>query len=149
VEEIRILAVFKDSQQFYDTVGELMNRAKLDPEIGKKIAKAGVIIQFRYTEPDAITTVDAKNKPTQAGAFVDVFNGQSELKPDIVMTMKADTAHAFWHGKVNLLSALTKKDILLQGSQLKVLQLLPAVTPLYKVYPALLREKGYGYLVMK
>jgi hypothetical protein len=143
------MAVFKDSQQFYDTVGELMNRAKVDPEIGRKIAKAGTIIQFRYTDPDAVTTVDAKNKPTQAGAFVDVFNGPSDLKPDIIMTMKADTAHAFWHGKVNLLNALTKKEILLQGSQLKVLQLLPAVTPLFKVYPVLLKEKGYGNLVMK
>ncbi len=143
------MAVFKDAEQFYATVGELMNRAKLDPEIGKKIAKAGVIIQFRYTDPDAMTTVDAKNKPTQKGAFVDVFNGPNELKPEIIMTMKADTAHAFWHGKVNLLNALAKKEILLQGSQLKVLQLLPAVTPLFKVYPVLLKEKGYESMIMK
>lgn len=143
------MAVFKDTQQFYDTVGELMNRAKVDPEIGRKIAKAGVIIQFRYTDPDAVTTVNAKDKPTQAGAFVDVYNGPTDLKPDIIMTMKADTAHAFWHGKVNLLNALTKKEIVLQGSQLKVLQLLPAVTPLFKVYPVLLKEKGYENLVMK
>jgi hypothetical protein len=143
------MTVFKDSQQFYDTVGELMNRAKKDPEIGRKIAKSGIIIQFRYSDPEAINTVNAKDKPTQPGAFVDVFNGPVELKPDIIMTMKADTAHAFWHGKVNLLNALTKKEILLQGSQLKVLQLLPAVTPLFKVYPVLLREKGYDNLVMK
>lgn len=143
------MAIFKSSDQFYDTVGELMNRAKLDPDIGRKIAKSGVIIQFRYTDPEAITTVNAKDKPTQKDAFVDVINGPTSLKPDIVMTMKADTAHAFWHGKVNLLNALTKKEILLQGSQLKVLQLLPAVTPLFKVYPVLLKEKGYSDLVMK
>lgn len=143
------MAVFKNSGEFYDTVGDLMNRAKVDPDIGKKIAKSGVIIQFRYTDPDAVTTVDAKDKPTQPGAFVDVINGPCDLKPDIIMTMKADTAHAFWHGKVNLLSALTKKEILLQGSQLKVLQLLPAVTPLFKVYPVLLKEKGYSNLMLK
>jgi len=143
------VAVFKNSGEFYDTVGDLMNRAKVDPDIGKKIAKSGVIIQFRYTDPDAVTTVDAKDKPTQPGAFVDVINGPCDLKPDIIMTMKADTAHAFWHGKVNLLSALTKKEILLQGSQLKVLQLLPAVTPLFKVYPVLLKEKGYSNLILK
>ena len=143
------MAVFQNSGEFYDTVGDLMNRAKVDPDIGKKIAKSGVIIQFRYTDPDAVTTVDAKDKPTQPGAFVDVINGPCDLKPDIIMTMKADTAHAFWHGKVNLLSALTKKEILLQGSQLKVLQLLPAVTPLFKVYPVLLKEKGYSNLILK
>lgn len=143
------MPVFKDAQQFYDTVGELMDRAKKDPEIGKKIAKSGVIIQFRYTDPDAVTTVNAKDKPTQPGAFVDVIHGPTGLKPEIVMTMKADLAHAFWHGKVNLLNALAKKEIVLQGSQLKVLQLLPAVTPLYKIYPALLKEKGYDNLVLK
>jgi putative sterol carrier protein len=143
------MAVFSDSAQFYDTVGALMDRAKMDNDIGKKIAKSGVIIQFRYTDPEAVTTVDAKSKPTQPGAFVDVFHGQTDLKPDIVMTMKADTAHAFWHGKVNLLNALAKKEILLQGSQIKVLQLLPAVTPLFKVYPVLLKEKGYDNLVLK
>jgi putative sterol carrier protein len=143
------MPIFQDSNQFYATVGELMDRAKTDPEIGRKIAKAGVIIQFRYTDPEAVTTVNAKDKPSQPGAWVDIHHGPTSLKPDIVMTMKADTAHAFWHGKVNLLTALTKKEILLQGSQLKILQLLPAVTPLFKVYPELLKEKGYAGLVLK
>ncbi|MBP1701385.1 MAG: hypothetical protein H6Q38_492 [Chloroflexi bacterium] len=143
------MAVFRDSEQFYECVGGLMERAKLDPEVGQKIAKSGIIIQFRYTNPDAITTVNAKDKPTQPGAYVDVFNGPTDLKPDVVMTMKADVAHAFWHGKVNLVSALSKGEIKSTGSIPKILKLLPAVQPLYKQYPVLLREKGYGDLVMK
>jgi hypothetical protein len=31
----------------------------------------------------------------------------------------------------------------------KIIKLLPAVQPLYKVYPELLKEKGYGSLVLK
>ncbi len=143
------MAVFKDSKQFYDTVGELMNRASKDPNVGPKIAKSKLIIQFRYTDPEAMTTVNAKDKPTQPGAFADVIQGPTNLKPDIVMTMKADVAHAFWHGKVNLVSALASKQILLQGPQLKVIQLLPAVAPLYKQYPALLHEKGLDNMIMK
>lgn len=143
------MGVFNDSQQLYDTVGELMERAKTDPQIGPKIAKSGVIIQFKYTDPTAVTTVNAKTKPTQPGAFVDVFNGPTDLKPDIEMTMAADVAHQFWQGKVNLVEALMKKKILLKGNQLKVLGLLPAVEPLYKKYPELLKEKGYGNLIGK
>jgi hypothetical protein len=143
------MAVFQDSDQFYACVGELMDRAKKDPQVGPKIAKSGIIIQFRYTNPEAMTTINAKDKPTQAGAFVDVIHGPTQLKPDVTMSMKADIAHAFWHGKVNLLSALAKKDIVAQGPIPKILKLLPAVEPLYKTYPALLREKGYGDLVMK
>jgi hypothetical protein len=143
------MAIFKDSEQFYATVGELMNRAKTDPQIGPKIASAGVVIQFRYTDPEAMTTVNAKDKATQPGAFCDVIHGTCDLKPDITLSMKADVAHAFWQGKVNLLGAIAKRDIVVQGPLPKVLKLLPAVEPLYKVYPTLLREKGLGNLVMK
>jgi putative sterol carrier protein len=143
------MAIFRDSAQFYDCVGDLMQRAKMDPDVGQKIAKSGIIIQFRYSDPEATQTINAKDKPTQPGAYVDVTNGPSNLKPDVVMTMKADTAHAFWHGKVNLVSALTKGDIKSTGPIPKVLKLLPAVQPLYKQYPVLLREKGYGDLVLK
>lgn len=143
------MSVFRDSEQFYETVGELMDRAKFDPQVGPKIAKSGIIIQFRYTDPEAVTTVNAKNPPAASGAFVDIIHGPCTLKPDVVMTMKADTAHAFWHGKVNLVSALSKRDIVATGPIPKILKLLPAVQPLYKAYPALLREKGYGNLVLK
>jgi hypothetical protein len=143
------MPVFRDAAQFYGTVGELMDRAKTDPKIGPKIAASGIIIQFRYTDPDAVTTVDAKDKPTQPGAFADVIHGSTTLKPDAVLSMKADVAHAFWHGKVNLLTALAKKEIVLQGPLPKILKLLPAVEPLYKIYPVLLKEKGYGDMVMK
>jgi hypothetical protein len=143
------MGVFRDTNQFYECVGELMERAKKNPQGGPKIAKAGIIIQFRYTDPEATTTVNGKDKPTQPGAFVDVIHGPCNLHPDVVMTMKADISHAFWHGKVNLMAALAKRDIIATGPIPKILKLLPAVQPLYKVYPALLREKGYGNLILK
>lgn len=143
------MAVFRDANQFYDTVGALMDMAKKDPTVGPKIAKAGIIIQFQYKEPDATTTINAKDKPTQSGAYVDVIHGESASKPDVVMTMNADVAHAFWHGKVNLVAALAKKEIVAKGPIPKILKLLPAVEPLYKEYPALLHEKGYDSMIMK
>jgi len=143
------MGVFRNSTEFYACVGELMDRAKKDPQVGAKIAKSGLIIQFRYTDPEAMTTINAKDKPTHVGDYVDVIHGPCALKPDIMMSMKADIAHAFWHGKVNLISALSKKQIIADGPVPKILKLLPAVQPLYKVYPELLKEKGYGNLVMK
>lgn len=143
------MPVFSSSKQFYDTIGELMERAKTDPVVGPKIAKSGVVIRFRYTDPEAQTTINAKVKPTQPGAFVDVINGASNLTPDIEMTMPADLAHQFWQGKLNLVQALAQKKIIMKGNQLKVLGLLPAVEPLYKKYPELLKEKGLEKLIGK
>ena len=143
------MSVFKDSQQFYECVGELMERAKRDPEVGPKIAKAGIIIQFRYTDPEATTTINAKDRPTQPGAYVDTIQGPCDLKPDVIMTMKADLSHAFWQGKINLMAALANRQIVAVGPVPKILKLLPAVQPLYKAYPALLREKGYADKILK
>ncbi|OGO25115.1 MAG: hypothetical protein A2W33_06635 [Chloroflexi bacterium RBG_16_52_11] len=143
------MAVFRDADQFYACIGELMDRAKRDSQIGPKIAKGGIVIRFQYHDPEAMTTINAKDKPTQPGAYVDVFHGPNDLKPDITMTMKADVAHAFWHGKVNLVSALSKKEILAEGPIPKILKLLPVVQPLYKIYPTLLKEKGYSDLILK
>jgi hypothetical protein len=143
------MAVFRDSDQFYECVGELIDRAKVDPKIAPKIKKSGIVIQFRYTEPEAMTTINARDEPTQPGAYVDVIHGLCDLKPDILMSMKADVAHAFWHGKVNLIAALSKKQIVAEGPIPKILKLLPAVQPLYKTYPALLKEKGYEDLIIR
>lgn len=144
------MGVFQDSKQFYECVGELMDRAKNDPQVGPRIAKSGIVIQFRYTEPDAMTTINARDRPTQPGAFIDVIHGPCSLTPDVVMSMKADVSHAFWHGKVDLLGALAKKQMVIHKGPLpKILKLLPAIMPLYKIYPLLLKEKGYDNLVLK
>lgn len=143
------MSIFRTSQQFYECVGELMNRAKRDPQIGPKIAKSGLVIRFCYSEPAAMTTIDARHKPTTPGTYLNVINGACDLAADVTMTMKADVSHAFWHGKVNLLGALAKKDIVLEGPLPKILKLLPAVEPMYKLYPALLKEKGYAALILK
>jgi len=143
------MGIFLDSQQFYACVGELMDRAKCDPRVGPKIAKSGIIIQFHYTDPEAVTTINARDKATQPGAFVDVIHGPCNLKPDVSMTMKADVSHAFWHGRVNLVAALAKKQIIAAGPIPKILKLLPAIQPLYQTYPAMLNEEGFGALVLK
>ncbi len=143
------MSVFRDADHLYDCIGALMDQAKDDPKIASKIAKSGLVIQFRYTDPDAMTTINAKDKPSQPGAVMDVIHGLCDLEPDISMSMKADIAHQFWHGKVNLMAALSKKQIVADGPITKILKLLPAVQPMYKMYPVLLKEKGYEDMVLK
>lgn len=143
------MSIFRDSRQFYACVGELMDRAKCDQAVGPRIAKSGIVIQFRYHNPEAVTTINARDKARQPGAFVDVIHGECSLKPDVVMTMGADVSHAFWHGRVNLVAALAKRQIVATGPIPKILKLLPAVEPLYKQYPLLLKEKGFASLVLK
>ena len=143
------MSVFKDSRQFYDTVGELLQHAARDPNIGPTVARADTVIQLRYTDPEAQITINARDVPAQFGAYVDVFLGPCDLQPEVVMRMTGDLAHEFWSGRVNLASALARRQIQAAGPVIKVLRLVPAVEPLYLQYPALLKAKGLEHLILK
>ena len=67
-----------------------------------------------------------------------------ELKPDVEMTMKADTAHKFWKGKVNLVTALARREITAKGPIPKILKLLPIIKPAYALYPPYLNDISFN-----
>jgi hypothetical protein len=143
------MSVFRDSRQLYDTVGELLQRAARNPSIGPTVARAETVIQLRYTGPDAQITIDARGIPTQFGAYVDVFCGLCDLHPEVTISMTSDLAHEFWSGRVNLASALARRQIQATGPVIKGLRLVPAVEPLYQQYPAVLKAKGLEDLILK
>jgi hypothetical protein len=130
-------------------MGRLYDVAKSDSRIAPKIKASNLVIQFRYTEPNATVTINAAAPPTQPGAYFDVLWNDTQLKPDVEMTMKADVAHQFWHGKINLMAALARRQIIAKGPIPKILKLLPAVEPMYEMYPTILHELGRDDLVVK
>jgi hypothetical protein len=101
-----------------------------------------LIIRFTYSDPDVVIVVDC------SGDSLDVRPGDTTTKATVDMTMKAEIAHRFWFGKVNLMQALTRRQMIAKGPVPKILQLLPAIKPLYAIYPAYLRDNGYDdYIV--
>jgi hypothetical protein len=143
------MGYFKDEAELQQILGALYDRVKTDARVAPRISEGKIVIQFRYDEPKGIATIDAAHPPKQPGAYIDVFWGEVDLKPDVEMTMKADVAHQFWHGKVNLMAALTRRQIIARGPIPKILRLLPAVEPVYEIYPKLLREIGREDLALK
>jgi hypothetical protein len=143
------MAYFKDEAELRHIIGMLYDRVKIDPAIAPRIRDGKIVIQFRYTEPVGIVTINASTPPTQPQAFYDVLWGDDTgLKADVEMSMKADVAHQFWHGKVNLMAALTRRQIIAKGPIPKILKLLPAVEPVYAIYPQMLREIGRTDLII-
>ncbi|NNJ11309.1 hypothetical protein EKD04_013285 [Chloroflexales bacterium ZM16-3] len=143
------MAYFKDEAELREIIGMLYDRVKIDPAIAPRIRDGKIIVQFRYTDPVGIVTINAAAPPTQPNAFYDVLWGENErIKPDVAMSMKADVAHQFWHGKVNLMAALTRRQIVAKGPIPKILKLLPAVEPVYAIYPQMLREIGRVDLII-
>ena len=101
---------FKDAQEVYDTIGRLFVELAADEELAPKFRKANTIVRYEYSDPESVITVRL-----QEGEPGDVDFGESEMEPEVTMTMEADTAHRFWLGQVNVTVALARGQIKATG----------------------------------
>jgi putative sterol carrier protein len=129
------LPYFNDEDEVYSFLGKLFQDLAEDDELGPKFRKANTIVQYRYRNPDSQITV--KLMEGEDGR-VDV--GDTEMEPEVVMSMEADTAHKFWLGKVNVTVALARGQIKAKGPVAKILKLVPLVKPVFPRYRAMLEQ---------
>ena len=131
------MAYFKDAQEVYDTIGKLFADIAQDEELAPKFRKANTIVQYDYSNPDSVITVRL-----QEGQPGDVDFGETQMEPEVTMSMEADTAHKFWLGQVNVTVALARGQIKAKGPVAKILKLVPLTKPIFPRYKAQLEEQG-------
>lgn len=136
------MAYFESADQLKDVLGGFFTRMATQPEVGPKLLASKLVIRFNYDEPKLSLTVDC------SGDAIDVLIDDTTRRPEVEMTMKADIAHQFWFGKLNLLTALTRRQMVAKGPIPKVLKLLPVIKPAYALYPQYLEENGYQHLLV-
>ena len=128
---------FKDEAEVYAFIGRLFQELVEDDELAPQFQKANTIVQYQYREPESQITVKMiEDEEPQ----VDL--GPSELEPEVVMTMEADTAHRFWLGGVNVTVALARGQMRAKGPVAKILRLVPLVKPVFPRYRKILEEAG-------
>ncbi|MEA2496107.1 MAG: hypothetical protein QOJ29_4018 [Thermoleophilaceae bacterium] len=128
---------FKDEEDVYRFIGRLFQELAADPELAPKFRKADTIVQYQMRDPESQITVDLRPEHE-----MQVDLGPSELDPEVVMSMEADTAHRFWLGKVNVTVALARGQIKARGPVAKILRLVPLVKPTFPRYEQMLRDAG-------
>ena len=128
---------FETADEVYETLGRLFVDLASDEELAPKFRKANTIVRYEYSEPESAITVRL-----QEGQPGDVDFGESEMEPEVTMTMDADTAHEFWLGQVNVTVALARGQIKAKGPVAKILKLVPLAKPVFPRYKAQLEEQG-------
>ena len=136
------MAYFNDAQEVYDVIGKLFVDIASDDELAPKFRKANTIVQYAYREPTSTITVRL-----QEGQPGDVDFGDTEMEPEVTMSMEADTAHRFWLGKVNVAVALARGQIKAKGPIAKILKLVPLTKPIFPRYKAQLEAQGRQDLI--
>jgi putative sterol carrier protein len=120
------MPVFKDAAEVDAYIGEIFRQAAADPELAPRFAQSGVVLKLHYTEPAFTMTVDMPNSR--------VYVGDEGPAANVEMFMKADVAHRFWLGQVNVAAALAKGDMRAKGPVTKILKLVPMAKTLYPRY---------------
>ena len=125
------MATFENSERLYEILGGFFRYLAEDATMAPKLLESKLIVRFDYTEPQASITVDL------SGSSIIVSHNDDSKRAEVVMRMKADVAHRFWLGQVNLMIALARREIVAKGPIPKILRLLPVIKPahaLYQVY---------------
>ena len=132
------MAVFEKHEDFQEVIVGFFNLLGDTPQVADKLLASKMVIRFIYSDPDLAVVVDC------SGDKMDVRPDDMDTKVIVEMSMKADIAHKFWFGKVNLTMALTRRQMVAKGPVPKILKLLPAIKPSYAMYPKYLDENGYA-----
>lgn len=132
------MGLFESSQKFEEVLGGFFRQVSDTPTVADKLLASKLVIRFTYTDPDVVLVVDC------SGDKVEVRPGDTETKAEVEMSMSVDIAHKFWFGKVNLMAALTRRQMVAKGPIPKILKLLPAIKPTYTMYPKYLEDNGYN-----
>jgi hypothetical protein len=128
---------FKDAEEVYSNLGKLFEDIIADEELGPRFQRADTVVQYRMRRPDSQLTVQALEDAEPRVDF-----GITELQPEVVLAMDADTAHRFWLGKVNVTVALARGQISARGPVAKILKLVPLVAPVRSRYESQLQAAG-------
>jgi putative sterol carrier protein len=133
---------FKDADEVYATLGKLFQDLAVDDELAPKFRKANTIVRYEFQDPESAITV--RLQEDQPG---DVDFGESQMEPEVTMSMAADTAHRFWLGQVNITVALARGQIKAKGPVAKILKLVPLTKPVFPRYKAELEAQGRDDLI--
>jgi hypothetical protein len=134
---MRHMPYFKDEQEVYRYIGQLFLDLAEDDELWPKFQRANTIVQYQFRNPESQITVRMRE-----GEDAQVDLGDSQLDPEVLMTMEADTAHKFWLGKVNVTVALARGQMKAKGPVAKILKLVPLVKPVFPRYQKMLTDAG-------
>lgn len=131
------MSVFTSTDELHEVMEALWTMIRETPDMAEKLIASKLIVQFRYREPEGLMTIDCSD-----GQEMKIYVGQCQIKPVIEMSMKADIAHDFWLGKVNVPTALMMGKIVSRGPVPKALALLPVIKPAYTIYPKVLDDRA-------
>lgn len=121
------MGFFRDAAELDQYIGGVFRDAGQHPESGPKLKAANIVMRVLYKDPDCEMTLVFRDA-------YQVIQGPTDIKPDVTLLMRGDTADQFWRGEYNLALGLAKGQVKAKGPVNKILKLVPLTKPLFPMY---------------
>ena len=116
------MAIFETPDQLYSYISELFEEIATLPEAKEGLKSLTLNVQFNYSAPDCEMTLTAAD-----GEYSIARGTCDDTTPDVELTMTGDIAYKFWTGELNVMGAITTRQIGVVGSLGKVMRLAPLI----------------------
>ena len=116
------MAIFETSEQLYSYISELFEELAALPEVQEALESLKLCVRFNHTMPDCVMTLTISD-----GTYTISHKASDDTTPDVELTMTGDVAHKFWTGELNVMGAITTREIGISGSLGKIMRLSPII----------------------
>jgi len=123
------MSVFATDTEVYEAIAAMFDEALTHPDIGPELAASGVILHLALSEPTTDIVIDMPGGVAHRGKPADVT-------PTMTLKAKADVAHEYWLGNVNVGVAIARGAIRVRGSVPTLVRLAGMAKPLFPLYRA-------------
>lgn len=117
------MATYDGAEAVYDELGGALRRVLADPARLARLQSADAIVRLDLRDPDAKLTCLAR-----IGAPGVLATGETDVKPDLVLSMEADMLRGLMFGERTPLTALIAGEIGLKGPVAKLLRVMEALS---------------------
>ena len=117
------MALFETSDQLYRYISELFEELATLPEAQAVLQSLTLRVRFNYTEPDCTMMLTAAEGDWTLTREI----CEDMTDPDVELAMTGDVARKFWTGQLNVMGAITTREIGVIGSLGKVMRLAPLI----------------------
>ncbi|MFF4256575.1 SCP2 sterol-binding domain-containing protein [Streptomyces sp. NPDC001663] len=129
------MSYFSSAEEIYKYLGGVFLVANDTDGVGDQLRAGNLVLRIDYSAPTASITVVLKEPA------IEVIEGESDLTPDIRMSMSGDNGNKFWRGEYNVAVGLAKGQVKAKGPVSKILKLIPMTKPVFPLYRELVAEK--------
>lgn len=137
---------FESKEQFMEIFNNFWAKATQETEVMAKMTKSKIVVRFDVEDPEVKMTINFRD-PGPNGE-IGTLSFDSDVEPEVAVWSKSETTNKFWQNKLSTTVAMAKGEVKLQGSITKALGLMGKIKPLYKIYPAVLKEMGLDHMIL-